>query len=80
MCERERAGGNRHTGTHIGYGGVNRIWEMRGRHNGERAMGRACNGLIGREVHGGDSEPEISDRQRNGKNLRNRGQTQKISR
>lgn len=43
-------------------------------------MGRACNGLIGREVHGGDSEPEISDRQRNGKNLRNRGQTKKISR
>lgn len=48
--------------------------EGEGRNNGERAMGRACNGFIGREVHGGDSKPEINDRQRNGKKLRNRGQ------
>ena len=41
----------------------------------KRAMGRACNGVIGREVHAGDSKPEISDRQKNGKKPRNRGQT-----
>lgn len=32
-------------------------WKKRGGNNGERAMGRACNGLIRRAVHGGDSEP-----------------------
>lgn len=31
--------------------------KKRAGNNGERAMGRACNGLIRRAVHGGDSEP-----------------------
>lgn len=45
--------------------------KKRGGNNGERAMARACNGLIGREVHGGDSTRDWQEWQ----DLETRGQT-----
>ena len=42
-----RVGWERQTGTHIGYEGASRLWGKGGWNYGERATGRACNGLIG---------------------------------